>query len=274
MSAEILPFDFEEQAVRIVLRDGEPWFVAADVCRVLEIGNTTNAVKRLDEDEVTLYQIKGSHRETNLISESGLYALVIRSDKPAARRFRKWITSEVLPAIRRHGRYEHPGIPANDAAGDMAGLTFREAELWLQAVREARLSKGARAAVSIWARSPLPPLVPGADAAADPAEARACLRHLMADLAGAIAAARDGCSDVGADHLTANGCRVLDHGLFIANFALRVFEGSRWAGGKHRAALLGLAGVAPDSTGRSMGGVCSRGLVVPWALIEGGRADG
>ena len=113
MSAEIIPFDFEDQAVRVVMRDDAPWWVAADVCRVLEILNTSDAVKRLDEDEVTLDQIEGSHRPTNLISESGLYALVIRSDKPAAKRFRKWITSEVLPSLRRHGRYDMSGAPSD-----------------------------------------------------------------------------------------------------------------------------------------------------------------
>ena len=113
MSAEIIPFDFEDQAVRVVMRDDAPWWVAADVCRVLEILNTSDAVKRLDEDEVTLDQIEGSHRPTNLISESGLYALVIRSDKPAAKRFRKWITSEVLPSLRRHGRYDMSSAPSD-----------------------------------------------------------------------------------------------------------------------------------------------------------------
>ncbi|EGJ20083.1 BRO domain protein [Cereibacter sphaeroides WS8N] len=109
MSAELIPFDFEDQPIRTLLRDGSPWWVAADVCRVLEIQNPTDAVKRLDDDEVTLDTIEGSHRPTNLISESGLYALVLASRKPAAKRFRKWITSEVLPALRMHGRYEMPG---------------------------------------------------------------------------------------------------------------------------------------------------------------------
>jgi len=63
--------------------------------------NSRQAVARLDDDEVTLDQIEGSHRPTNQVSESGLYALILRSDKPQARPFRKWVTSEVLPAIRR-----------------------------------------------------------------------------------------------------------------------------------------------------------------------------
>lgn len=109
MSAAIIPFDFEEQAVRIVMRDDAPWFVAADVCRVLEIGNPTDAARRLEDDEVTLDTIEGSHRPTNLVNESGLYALILTSRKPAAKRFRKWVTAEVLPALRNRGRYELPG---------------------------------------------------------------------------------------------------------------------------------------------------------------------
>ncbi|MDQ7775196.1 MAG: BRO family protein [Paracoccus aminovorans] len=109
MSAAIIPFDFEEQAVRIVMRDDAPWFVAADVCRVLEIGNPSDVVRRMDDDEVTLDTIEGSHRTTNLVSESGLYVLILTSRKPAAKRFRKWVTAEVLPALRTRGRYELPG---------------------------------------------------------------------------------------------------------------------------------------------------------------------
>lgn len=269
MSAEIIPFDFEEQAVRVIMRDEEPWFVAADVCRVLGIMNTSDAVKRLDDDEVTLDQIEGSHRETNLVSESGLYALVIRSDKPAAKRFRKWITSEVLPAIRRHGRYEHPGIPANDApTGDVFGLTFREAELLLSMVREVRLTRGTRAAAMLWDRSRLPQIGSPARAVVDATEGWAALAHLMEHLAGAIAAARDGQTEIGHERLTSCGMRALDEGLFIANFALSVFEGTRWAGGAHRAALLTLPGAGPDHGARTLGGIATRGIVLPWGTID------
>lgn len=107
--SNIVPFTFEGAQVRVVEIAGEPWFVAADVCAVLEIGNPSMAMNRLEEDEVTLSQIEGSHRPTNLISESGLYSLVLRSDKPQARPFRKWVTAEVLPSIRKTGRYGSQG---------------------------------------------------------------------------------------------------------------------------------------------------------------------
>ena len=101
----IIPFEFETKPVRVVEMGGEPWFVAKDVCAVLGIKNPSQAMGRLDEDEVTLYKIEGSHRPTNLVSESGLYGLVVRSNKPQAKQFRKWVTSEVLPSIRKTGQY-------------------------------------------------------------------------------------------------------------------------------------------------------------------------
>ncbi len=106
--AGIIPFDFETNAVRVVMRDEVPWFVAADLCRVLEIGNPRDAVSRLDDDErdgVGITDAIGRNQITNVVSESGLYALIFSSRKPAAKRFRKWVTNEVLPAIRRTGQY-------------------------------------------------------------------------------------------------------------------------------------------------------------------------
>ena len=109
----IVPFNFKGNQVRVVDRDGDPWFVAADVCAVLEIVNPSDAIKRLDDDESTLARIEGNHRPINLINESGLYSLILRSDKPEAKPFRKWVTAEVLPAIRKTGRYETPESPVH-----------------------------------------------------------------------------------------------------------------------------------------------------------------
>lgn len=95
-------------AVRAVTLEGEPWFVAADVCRALGLGNSTNACARLDDDEHALISIKGISRgndEANAVNESGLYALVLSSRKPEAKAFKRWITHEVIPAIRKTGGY-------------------------------------------------------------------------------------------------------------------------------------------------------------------------
>lgn len=90
--------------VRTMIRDGEPWFVAADVCKALEIGNPTQALTRLDEDDVTLILNEGG-REMNIVNEPGLYSLVLGSRKPEAKVFRRWVTHEVVPSIRKHGMY-------------------------------------------------------------------------------------------------------------------------------------------------------------------------
>ena len=112
MSAQIIPFNYNSKSVRVVEINGNPWFVAVDVCAILGVRNASDAIRRLDDDEVTLDQIEGSHRKTNLISESGLYNLILRSDKLEAKPFRKWVTSEVLPSIRKTGGYQStPAIP-------------------------------------------------------------------------------------------------------------------------------------------------------------------
>lgn len=122
-STQLTPFCFGDNLVRVVEdENGEPWFVAKDVCKVLELENVTKALYGLDEDEkITLTISNGNPRagipnEMNLISESGLYALVFRSRKPEAKAFSKWVRSEVLPALRKTGRYamsmgDKPALP-------------------------------------------------------------------------------------------------------------------------------------------------------------------
>lgn len=94
-------------AVRAVTLAGEPWFVAADVCRALGLGNSSDVIKRLDEDERTLVSIEGASNglPVNAVNEPGLYALILGSRKPEAKAFKRWITHEVIPAIRKTGGY-------------------------------------------------------------------------------------------------------------------------------------------------------------------------
>ena len=97
--------------VRTMMRDGEPWFVAADVCRALEIVNHKDALTRLDSDEksgVALTDPHGREQITNIINEAGLYALVLGSRKPEAKAFKRWMTHEVIPSIRKNGAYLTP----------------------------------------------------------------------------------------------------------------------------------------------------------------------
>ena len=90
--------------VRIILQDNEPWFVAKDVCDCLEHTNTTMALQRLDDDERAKLNL-GRQGEANVVNEYGLYSLVLSSRKPEAKEFKRWITHEVLPSLRKYGTY-------------------------------------------------------------------------------------------------------------------------------------------------------------------------
>lgn len=104
---------FENQEfgqVRAIEQNGEPWFVAADVCRVLEVGNSRQALTRLDEDEkgVISTDTPGGSQMMSIVNEPGLYSLVLGSRKPQAKAFKRWITHDVIPSIRKHGAYATP----------------------------------------------------------------------------------------------------------------------------------------------------------------------
>ena len=104
-------FNYNSVEVRTIQKDGEPWFVLRDVCNVLGLGTPARVAERLDTDEVSQTHITdsmGRQQEMTIINESGLYNVILRSDKPEAKPFRKWVTSEVLPTIRRHGMYATP----------------------------------------------------------------------------------------------------------------------------------------------------------------------
>jgi prophage antirepressor-like protein len=106
----VLDFNYETRNVRVVKdENNEPWFVAKDVCAVLGQQNSRDIIaKVLDDDEKGVYKVDtpGGPQEMGVVSESGLYTLILRSNKPKAKKFRKWITSEVLPEIRRTGSYQ------------------------------------------------------------------------------------------------------------------------------------------------------------------------
>jgi len=105
---EVQIFEFNNSDIQIVLIENEPWFVAKDICDVLGLTNPSESLKALDYDEKLTSEIlrAGQNRNVNLINESGLYSLVFRSNKEEAKTFRKWVTSEVLPSLRKTGKYE------------------------------------------------------------------------------------------------------------------------------------------------------------------------
>lgn len=157
----VTPFVFEREAtVRVIERDGLPWFVAADVCRALGITNVSQAIGYLDDDEkgICSTYTKRGNRETSIVSESGLFTLILRcrdAVKPGTlpHRFRRWVTGEVLPALRRAGQ----GMPVRplDGGGGNGGGAPPEA-VALQIVRVALRVWGIRAARESWIVTGLP----------------------------------------------------------------------------------------------------------------------
>lgn len=156
---EIIPFDYESSELRTLMLDGEPWFVAADVCAILEIGNPSQALTRLDDDELTLISNEG--RQTNVVNEPGLYNLILGSRKPEAKAFKRWVTHEVIPSIRKTGSYGTPQLtgPAlylaaiEQAQGEIAALEAKNRALapkadsfdgFLSSVGDYSLNEGAK----------------------------------------------------------------------------------------------------------------------------------
>lgn len=109
--SEIAVFAFDSNAVRSVMIDGEPWFVAADVAAILGYRDVFNMTRILDDDEKGTHSVStpGGEQEHTIISEPGLYSAILRSKKPEAKRFKKWVTAEVLPSIRKRGSYSTLG---------------------------------------------------------------------------------------------------------------------------------------------------------------------
>lgn len=108
MNTQLETFAFQSHALRILPDEhGAPWFIAKDVCDILELPNVSMAIGRLDDDEklTSTLLMSGQNREVFLINEPGLYSLILTSRKPEAKAFKKWLTSEVLPSIRKHGAY-------------------------------------------------------------------------------------------------------------------------------------------------------------------------
>lgn len=123
-------FQYADQQVRTVTIDGDPWFVAADVCRILEHTNPTMALAGLDDDEKGLRNVDtlGGSQSLAVVNEPGLYGLIIRSRKPEAKTFKRWLTHEVLPSIRRTGQFGS-ALPTNFAeALELAAAQIRERE--------------------------------------------------------------------------------------------------------------------------------------------------
>ena len=157
--SNLIPFDFDTHMVRVVMRAGEPWFIAADVAAVLGYSHPPHMVRHLDEDEAAVHNVdsSGQFREMTIISESGLYAAVLKSRKEEARRFRKWVTAELLPTLRRTGRYA-VGEAASPAAAlpVLAEMETQRLTAIVAVVRMGERLYGRPAAQQLWADLGLP----------------------------------------------------------------------------------------------------------------------
>ncbi len=140
---DIQIFNYSGNEVRTIQKDGEPWFVLRDVCQVLGTVNDRNVAARLDADEKGVHQMDtpGGTQSMTIISESGLYDVILRSDKPEAKPFRKWVTAEVLPSIRKHGAYMTENTLENMIASPEFGIKLLTA---LQEEREQRVKLEAK----------------------------------------------------------------------------------------------------------------------------------
>jgi prophage antirepressor-like protein len=144
INPSVTPFQFNTIEVRTLEISNSIWFVAADVCAVLEIKNVTQAISRLDEDERAMFNIgrdtlcsnegnNSGNPNVNCINESGLYSLVLSSRKAEAKAFKKWVTSEVLPSIRRTGKYEAPNLKTKKAIA--GGLRLEQCDIIKEMVK-------------------------------------------------------------------------------------------------------------------------------------------
>lgn len=274
-------FAFDEHLVRVVELEGAPWFVGKDVCGCLEIAKHHQALEALDDDErgTSTVGTPMGDQTVIVISEPGVYRLVFRSRKPSAERFKRWLAHEVLPEIRKTGRFEAKGSDATHTPAP-AGRPVMEPKTFLEAlycIRETRLVWGVERARVQWRTLGLPAVPPAPPTARD--EARICLRHLLdtevsdgeRSVRDFIEAALDEDENARA-MLIAVGIRVYPEreAFLIANWAPRIeqiFAGTEWADGRYARVLRRLPDVVAAGTAR-FSGVNRRGSLIPAAYLD------
>lgn len=152
---DLVSFTFDDSLVRVIQRPDGPWWIAADVAAILGYDHTPSMVRKLDDDEADVQNVhsSGQQREMTIISESGLYNAIFRSRRPEARRFRRWVTGEVLPQLRRHGSYSLPGMAQDPALVEIDSARLSAS---IAVVRECRRLFGPQSARLVWFRLGLP----------------------------------------------------------------------------------------------------------------------
>lgn len=293
-------FDFESQVIRTVWQGENPWFVGNDVCRVLQISDARQAIEKLDDDERGGCSVPtpSGNQTMRVVSEGGLYTLILRSREATTpgslpHRFRKWVTGEVLPTLRKTGRYDMTG---RGDVSDPARIdpTLIEVERMNAQVRWVTLVKqiyGRNAAMAAYEKSSLPQVraaTTGALYEAPEDDSQGCLAHLLrvaldngATLRGAVDAAwgdttrRAWLSDRGIK-VAAGGRREFVAVAERHPFLAQAFAGTPWADDWFLP-LLGLdaARASPNAldfgAGNGGGTHKSRAVLIPKALLQSAR---
>lgn len=141
---ELQIFNYHDNPIRTIERDGEVWWVLKDVCQVLGIERTDSAARRLDSDEKDTHLVStpSGTQKMVIINEPGLYNVIIRSDKPDAKDFKRWVTHEVLPAIRRTGRYSMNETPVHKLSSLPDGVSLNGLARLISVTRRVMLDMG------------------------------------------------------------------------------------------------------------------------------------
>ncbi|SFK97951.1 Prophage antirepressor [Pseudovibrio ascidiaceicola] len=276
-------FDFEEQPVRTLSVDGLFWFIAKDVCTVLDIKNSRQAVAKLDRDEqgVISSDTLGGQQKVTAVNESGLYSLIFSSRKPSAKKFKKWVTAEVLPALRQSGTYSMGPTPQKQEDAKQV-LLVNEMNARANLLKEARYIYGREAAMALWDRLGLPEIAGEgvnevAGTAADDPEG--CLTHLInftcgKNLSVRIALAFALADDIGARRMEQLGIKLRPHaypdGVAIAydhDYLWEVFRLTQWHG-NWKLALQKLPAAHQSQNAITIDGKQRRAVILPLSLVE------
>jgi prophage antirepressor-like protein len=283
ISKDVQNFAFGDALVRVVMRSDEPWFVGIDICRALELKNPHSTLELIREEDKHLHTMEGNRgeRTVTIVSEGAMYGLVFKSRKPIAEKFQRWVTHEVLPAIRRHGGYGHNSgarEPIEDGVHPQ-DISFAEK---LRAVELAMRVHGRARARIMWRTMGLPAVPEAPPTIHD--EALVCLRHLLdfivTDIDGEQARIRD-LIDEAIDDNEGSRQLIMRHGVklhhsgrgfVVANCGdgiARIYGGTRWAKGRHYWMLRKLAGVKANGNTKFFG-VTHKATFVPMKYLDEG----
>jgi prophage antirepressor-like protein len=284
MSAQVIPFIYNDKPVRSIERNGEPWFVGKDVCAVLDLTNTAKSIERLDDDEkgITSVYTHGGSQEMIIISEAGVYRLVFTSRKKEAEDFKRWLAHEVLPQLRKTGKF---AVDKGEAQLQRAAEdTIAAQRMKIDMVNAARATHGQRYAQALWFKIGLPDVrtleLGPLPRDQEPLGALNMLLDAalppdglddtgMADLRNRIERAFD--DEEARLSLIPLGIKIYDdpEGFVVSNtsrFITSVFEGTEWSWRRWQRTLRRLPGAHAAKT--RFGDLSARGTFIPAELLD------